>query len=78
MRLHKQEKATQRAAQRTGYPTTVGWRYYDPEIPGEVLVQVRAKKKLIGYEMRYWIGVDRNQKRITRKELIAWMQRVGV
>ena len=66
-RLHRQEKTTQTAARSTGRPTTVTWRYSAQT--RDVPIGVRAKKKTIGFEMRYFVdGVQ-----VTRRELTAAM-----
>lgn len=72
MRLHHQEKAAQRAAS-LGRPVRLTWLY------DQTRVMVRAKKKLIGFEMKYWMqepGLPETQ--VTRRELVAWMEAAGV
>lgn len=67
-RLNKQERAAQNAAQASGRPAWVKWLY--PAQTRDVPVAVRAKKKIVGYEMRYEVdGVA-----VTRKELLAAME----
>jgi hypothetical protein len=71
MRLHRQEKAAQRAAKSTGRPARITWDYEGTK----VMVRARYKCVLGRYEMRYWvIGDDLAEVQVTRRELVLSME----